>query len=107
MINILLYLTYLLIAITVIAAIGGIIRGLLNDLKGSMPTIIGFGALVVVFLILYMISGAEPAANMAEKGVTVSQTKFADAGLKSFYLLAIGAFGLLVYNIIKNIIQGS
>jgi len=105
MINLALYITYALI---VIAAVSAIVLPLINSLsdpKQLAETGIGVGALVVVFLIAYVIAGSEVTAVYTKFDVDSSQSKMIGGGVIMMYimilLVTIGIFFTEIISIFK------
>jgi hypothetical protein len=101
-IDILLYVGYALITIAVLSAIVfPLIQGLQNP-KSLVKSLIGVGALVVLFIIGYALSSSTVAANWAAKGITEGTSKLVGAGLIMFYIVLITAALGLIYSEISK-----
>lgn len=87
-IDIFLYISY---ALTVLAAIASIAFPIVNaagDPKSMIKSGIGMGALVVIFVISYLLSGDEYTAYQAsEFGITAGLSKFVGGLLTMMYIL--------------------
>lgn len=101
-IDILLYVGYGLIFLAVGSAIiFPLIQGLKNP-KGLVKSLIGVGALVVLFVIGYSLSSSAVTNSWAAKGITESVSKLVGAGLIMFYIvLAAAAIGLIYSEVSK------
>ena len=101
-IDILLYVGYGLIAIAVGSAIiFPLIQGLKNP-KGLVKSLIGVGALAVLFIIGYTLSSSAVAVSWAAKGITAGVSKLVGAGLIMFYIvLLVAALGLIYSEVSK------
>lgn len=102
MIDLGLYIVYALF----IGSIGGaIVFGGVNALKSpasSVKSLYGIGALVVVFVISYVLSGDFVSADQQAKGIDGGTSKLIGAGLISFYIiLVVSIFGMVYSEISK------
>jgi len=99
-----LYAFYVLLAVAVLAAIVfPIINGIKSpkSLKGSL---IGLGALLVIFVISYAISDSAVKAKHVSLGVDETEMKLIGAGLVMFYItLFLSIIGLIYSEISKAI----
>ncbi len=96
------YLFYVLLIISIVAAI---VYPIINGIKtpGSFgKSAIGVGALVVLFGISYALSGTSLTAKAMALGETESSAKFIGAGLIMFYIsLGVSILALLYAEISK------
>ena len=82
-----LYVGYGLLLIAVVAAV---ILPLINAFKSPkelLKSAMGLGALVVLFLISFGLSGSEVTAKYTAQGVGESSSKLIGAGLTMFYIV--------------------
>ena len=98
-VNIGLFLAYILIALCILTAVGMPLIKAFGDLQSLKKIWIGVGALVVVFLVSYLLSTGEA---MGEESATT--VKLVGASLTTFYILALGAILGIVYTEIKKAI---
>jgi hypothetical protein len=97
-IDFLLYIGYGLIIFAVGAAIVfPLIQGL-KDPKSLVKPLIGIGAIVVFFVIGYVLSSGTVTASWAAKGITEGSSKLIGAGLIMFYIV----LGLAVVSVIYS-----
>lgn len=105
-IDIALYLSY---GLTILAAIAAIVFPIINSIgepKSLIKSGIGFGALVLVFLIAWGISGSEFTDYQAnEFGMTASLSKLVGGLLTMMYLLTGIAVIGIVYTEVSKIIK--
>jgi hypothetical protein len=95
MINIGLWIAYILIILCVLSVIVLPIRAILQDPKSAKNAGIGLGVLLALFLISFMLSGGQ----VNEKfDISAGQSKLIGAGLTMLYLLGIGTLGLTIYS---------
>jgi len=87
-IDIFLYISYALTIIAAIAAIAFPIVNAAGDPKSMIKSGAGVGALVVIFLVSWLISGDEYTAYQAsEFGITAGLSKFVGGLLTMMYIL--------------------
>jgi hypothetical protein len=106
-VNILFYLTYVLIAITAIGVVYGITLAVAQNFKeGGVYAVVGLVVLAVLFGIGYALSPSEVPANLLSKGISdLGTLKFSSAGLITFYALSIIAVLLVIIDIVKGIFE--
>lgn len=97
MVDVGLFLAYILIGVCVLTAVGMPLVKAFSDPDSLKKMGIGVGALVVVFLISYFTASGE-----AMGGASAGTTKMVGAGLITFYILVIVAIGGIVYTEIKK-----
>lgn len=105
MVNFALYLTYILFFVAIGAAIVMPIINSINDPKSLMKAGIGIGALVLLFLISWAISGSEVTAVYQKFDVSESGSKFVGGGLITMYLLVFIAIIGIIYTEISKLIK--
>ncbi|MCB0505194.1 MAG: hypothetical protein KDC58_06790 [Cyclobacteriaceae bacterium] len=100
-----LWLAYILVIVGVILAIVFPIISSVSEPKKMVKTAIGFGGILVVFLIGYILSGSELTAKYIESGVdTESLSKMIGGMLSMVYILmAIAAAGIVYTELNKAI----
>ncbi|GAB1446944.1 MAG: hypothetical protein KF860_16780 [Cyclobacteriaceae bacterium] len=102
MVDIGLYLGYGLLLVGLAAAIILPLVSALKAPKELLKSAMGVGALLVLFLIAYGLSGAEVTAKYTSLGVGESSSKLIGAGLTMFYFVFIIALlGIVVSEINK------
>jgi len=104
-IDIALFLTYALTILAVIAAVGFPIFNAMGNPKGMVKSGIGIGALFVIFLVSWAISGSEVTKVYIEFGVGASLSKFIGGMLTMMYVLAFAAIGGIVYTEVSKTIR--
>lgn len=95
---------YLLMAVSLLAAIVFPMMALFSDLKKAKYTFIGLGALLLIYFLGYAIAGNET-YNVG--GIEISQTVSAasEAGLFAFYSLLIIAVCSIIYAEVSKAIK--
>jgi len=74
----------------IVAVATAIVLPLINALKhpaGLLKSLAAVGALVVVFVIAYAMSGSEVSAKAVSLGVNATSSKLIGAGLTMFYIV--------------------
>ncbi len=97
-----LYIAYVLFFVALGSAI---VLPLINAIKnpaGLLKSLLGVGALVVLFVVSYALSGDEVSAKAASLGVDAGGSKLIGAGLILFYVVfVISALGVVYSEINK------
>ena len=96
LINIGIILTYLMVAFAALAAIGFGIKKMMQK-TNTKKTLYSIGGLLVIILISYLMSSDEVLGSYEKYEITASTVKRVGMGLTTFYLLAIGAIGAVMY----------
>jgi hypothetical protein len=95
---------YLLFGIAVIVAIIFPIVGMIKNFKSAKYSLIGVGALVVIYLIGLAISTDE-SYSIGDRVVEGSASKYSEAGLITFYTMIILAVVAIVYTEISKALK--
>jgi len=90
-INIMLYVTYLLIVVATLSAIVFPIIALAGDMKKAKRALFGIGAVAVVFLLSYAVSDGTVLDSYVKYNVTEGVSKLVGAVLIMTYILGLGA----------------
>ncbi len=71
--------------------------------KGSLKSIIGFGALLALFFVLYAMADGDVSSPLYEKfGITPTQSKLISAGLSTTYIALGAALLAFVFSEVRN-----
>jgi hypothetical protein len=87
---------YLLFGLAAAAAVVFPIMGMVKDFKKAVNSLIGVGALIVIFFIGYALSTDE-AYKIGERVVEGVASKRSEAGLVTFYVMFFLAIGTIIY----------
>ena len=98
LINIGIILTYLMIGIGTLIAIGFGIKKMIVNAENAKKTLYTIGGLVAVLLFSYLIASDEVLKSFEKYEITASTAKRVGMGLITFYVLAIGAIGAVLYS---------
>ena len=99
-----LYITYVIFAMTLAAVVIFVLLNLFTDTSSLKGTLIGVGAFVGVLVISYVLSSGSDAANYMYNGApaTEGESHMVGAGLVAFYILIAGAaFSMLLFGVKK------
>lgn len=97
-----LYVSY---AVLIIAGASAILFPLVNSVKNPAAvgkSLMGIGAIVVLFIIAYVLSGDEVTAKYTALGVDAGGSKLIGAGLTLFYfVMVLGVVGIIYSEVSK------
>jgi hypothetical protein len=105
MLDTFLYICYAFIGIAILSSI---LLPLLNAIKnpqGLVKSLIGVGALVVLFIVSYALSSDQLTLVASSHGVDSASTKMIGAGMIMFYIALIIAMVLAVLSLIRDLIN--
>lgn len=91
----------LLSYLTVIIATGLVLYYSIKNLMASKnikKTLMPFGAFLLLFVVSYLVANSDPVVKNGVEVISSSGSKLVSAGLNMFYILALAAFGLLIYS---------
>jgi hypothetical protein len=100
-----LYIAYGLMLVAAASAILLPLLSLAKSRKAMIQTGIGLGALLVLFVVSYSISGNEVTASAAAQGITQMTSQLIGAGLIMFYIVLVLAILGLIYSELKQAIS--
>ncbi len=97
MIDLGLWISYILL----FAAVAGMavysLVNMLRDLKNAKGTLIGVGVLLALFLLSFLISGDEVLPKYEQLGISSGQSKMIGAGLITLYIIGFATVVLAVF----------
>ncbi|MDR1865418.1 MAG: hypothetical protein LBR08_07585 [Bacteroidales bacterium] len=88
---------YIALAVAAFAAVVFPVLFMLQDIKKAKTAFIGIGAVVVVFLLCYLLAG-----GVATDKATEGQMKLVEASLYTFYLLLVLSAGSILYSTVSR-----
>lgn len=97
MVDVGLFISYILIGVCILAAVGMPLVKAMGDPDSLKKMGMGVGALIVVFIVSYVLADGTPQGDASS-----TTAKMVGAGLTTFYILAIAAIGGIVYTEIKK-----
>ena len=98
-------LTYILLAVAAIAAIAFPIMHLVANPKKAKQVGMGVSALLVVYILAYLIASDEVTEHYSKFNVTDTQSKQVGTGLIVFYILSAGAVISALYTEVGKMIN--
>ena len=108
-VNVMLIYTYIILAVALLIAIVFPVVNIVSNPKGAMRSLIGLVAMIVIFLVSYLLASDTPIPNPAANGyfddpVTL---KLTDVGLYSGYAILVIAFIVILWGEIRSAIKKS
>lgn len=101
--------SFILFVLAIIAVVVFGVLQIFGDFKGSMKSLLGVGALVVIFIVAYATSSGEAtgivAAAAQKAGTSPSMLKFIGAGLTTMMLMIVGTIVVLVVSEVRNFVK--
>lgn len=108
-VNVMLIYTYIIFAISVVLAVVFPLINIVTNPKGAMRTLIGLGAMIVIFGISYLLASDAPIANPAENGFFDNSAvlKLTDVGLFATYAVLLLSFLVIIWGELRSAIKRS
>jgi len=102
----LLYFTYAIIVATLALSLFFAFRGMSQNLKSSMISLIGTGVVLLLFLAVWFLTdGQEITSSTGVVLATAGQSHFVSAGLNIFYILISGTVLAAVYSAVSSALK--
>jgi len=98
-------LTYILLAVAAITAIGFPIKYIISHPKKAKEVGIALGGLLVVYLIATLLASDEVTEHYTKFGVTETISKQVGTGLFLFYILGAGAIISILYSEVTKMLK--
>ena len=89
---------YLYFGLTVLATIISSVMGMMANPKGIKNMLIGTGAMLVVFLLAYLLSDGSDYTTYGSDNITEGISHMSGTLLYAIYILAIGAIGSVIFS---------
>lgn len=105
LINIGIYITYVLLFVAVAGAIVFPVIQTFGDLKKAKGSLIGIGAALVLFLVSYAISSPETGAFYDKFNISPNFSKVIGGGLVATYIITIAVLLSIVYSQVSKWIK--
>ena len=86
-----------MIAFAAIAAIGFGVKKMMQKTNNAKKVLYSIGGFIAIILIAYLMSSDEVLGSYEKYEITASTAKKVGMGLTTFYILAIGAIGAVLY----------
>ena len=99
-----LYFTYLLFALSAIAALIGAVVGTLSKPGALNSSMVGVGGMLLIVLVSYFLASDEVMPYYKET-ISVTEIKWSGTGIIMLYFLFAGAIGSVVFSSVYSIIK--
>lgn len=96
-------LSYLLLGIALVAALAGTVMTAISNPKKLVGSAIGIGAMIVIFVLSYILASDEVMKSYGD--ITATTSKMVGAGLFTFYILLVLAVLSIIYAGISRLIN--
>jgi len=98
LINIGIILTYLMVGLAALTAIGFGIKNMIQKTGSAKKTLFTIGGLVAIIIIAYITASDEVLNEYKKYNITTSASKQVGMGLITFYILIFGAIAAVLYS---------
>ena len=98
LINIGIILTYLMVGLAALTAIGFGIKNMLQKTGSAKKTLFTIGGLIAIIIIAYITASDEVLNEYKKYNITTSASKQVGMGLITFYILIFGAIAAVLYS---------
>ena len=103
LINIGIILSYLMVGFAALTVISFGVKKMITNTENAKKTLYIIGGLVAVLLFSYLIASDEILGSYEKYEITASTAKKVGMGLTTFYVLAIGAIGAVLYSELSKV----
>tara|TARA_B100000131_G_C17986709_1_gene560835 strand:+ start:402 stop:731 length:330 start_codon:yes stop_codon:yes gene_type:complete len=98
LINIGIILTYLMVGLAALTAIGFGIKNMIQKTGSAKKTLFTIGGLIAIIIIAYITASDEVLNEYKKYNITTSASKQVGMGLITFYILIFGAIAAVLYS---------
>ena len=98
LINIGIILTYLMVGLAALSAIGFGIKNMIQKTGSAKKTLFTIGGLIAIIIIAYITASDEVLNEYKKYNITTSASKQVGMGLITFYILIFGAIAAVLYS---------
>jgi uncharacterized membrane protein YozB (DUF420 family) len=99
------YIAYALLILAVVAAFVFPLVSVLRNLAKSKRTLIGVGAFILIFFLIYLLSPSFSGDFYTRNGIGPAESRFINAGIISVYIFLLVTLVVLVYDEIARRIR--
>ena len=92
-----------MVTFAALAAIGFGIKKMMQKTNNAKKTLYSIGGFLVIILISYLLSSDEVLGSYEKYEITPTTVKRVGMGLTTFYLLAVGAIGAVLYTELSKV----
>ncbi len=97
------YIAYLTIAIALVFVLVFVLKNLFSSGSSLKSTLIGVGAFLAVVVISYVLASGEEVQMRDGEVLSASASRWVEAGIYAFYILALVAIGAMVFSGVKKL----
>jgi len=97
------YIAYLTIAIAIVFVLVFVLKNLFSSGNSLKSTLIGLGAFLAVVVISYVLASGEEVQLRDGEVLSASASRWVEAGIYAFYILALVAIGAMVFSGVKKL----
>ena len=97
------YIAYLTIAIAIVFVLVFVLKNLFSSGNSLKGTLIGLGAFLAVVVISYVLASGEEVQLRDGEVLSASASRWVEAGIYAFYILALVAIGAMVFSGVKKL----
>lgn len=101
--NAFIVLSYILLGLAALAAVGGAIMGAVQHPKKIKGSLIGIGVLALVVVVSYLLASDEVLESYGD--ITATTSRLSGAGLYAFYILFAGSILAIIYSSISRALK--
>jgi len=105
LINIGIILTYIMVGVGTLIAIGFGIKKMLSNTENTKKTLYTIAGLIAIFLFSYLMASEEVLKSFEKYEISSATSKQVGMGLISFYILMFGAIAAVLYAEISKVIS--
>ena len=98
LINIGIILTYLMVGLAALTAIGFGVKNMIQKTGSAKKTLFTIGGLIAIIIIAYITASDEVLNEYKKYNITTSASKQVGMGLITFYILIFGAIAAVLYS---------
>ncbi|MEH6657771.1 hypothetical protein [Leeuwenhoekiella marinoflava] len=97
------YIAYAAFAVAVIFVIVFVIKNIFSAGSSLKGTLIGLGAFLAVVVVSYLLASGEETPLRDGGTISASASRWVEAGIYAFYILAVVAIGAMVFSGVKKL----
>lgn len=107
--NFIIWAGIILLVLTIVVLVGYALYQIIRDPKDSVKGLIGMGALLVLFLILYLVTTPDTGGKIGELreefNITDNLMKAISSGILTTFILAVLGIGAFLYSEVRNLFK--
>ena len=103
--NITLILFYVIFAFAIALVILFSLYHIITNIKSSYKALLGFGALIVAFIIGFFIATPELTPVAVKAGISPESARWVEAGIYAFYFVFLAAIASIIFTLVTNAVK--